>query len=202
MWFGWRGGAAPDAKPEAYLGLIAPANGFQIRSIGVDIAPGEEREYCEVARLPGAPTDEYFVSSMELANGKSSHHLALAVAAHGTWPLREVEAVGVGNRIECPGPALVFGDGIELIATIQTHYGVETLPAGVARKHYGGDFVVFDYHYANPGVESLQARSAVNFHVIDPAKVEHVAGGSVSTTSRSTSRRERRNRHGRVPLWR
>src|SRR5688572_20782492 len=57
----------PPQKPESYLGLTMPAQGFQIRSIGADIEPGEEREYCEVAQLPGAPIDEYYVSSMELA---------------------------------------------------------------------------------------------------------------------------------------
>ena len=154
-----------------------PEHGFQIRSVGADIAPGEEREYCEVARMPGAPTDEYYVSSMELANGKSSHHLGLALAAGGTHAALELEAVGVGNRIECPGPGLAFGDGTELIATIQVPYGKTTLPPGVARKHHGGDLIVFDYHYVNPGLDTLQARSAVNFHLVDPGTVEHVAEG-------------------------
>ena len=58
----------PPEKPEPYLGLTTPVHGFQIRSLGTDIAPGEEREYCEVAQIPGAPVDEYYVSSMELAN--------------------------------------------------------------------------------------------------------------------------------------
>jgi hypothetical protein len=168
---------SPPEKPEPYLGLTTPAHGFQIRSLGTDIGPGEEREYCEVAQIPGAPVDEYYVSSMELANGQPSHHLGLAIAAPGTQAARELEAVGVGNRIECPGPGLAFGEGLELIATIQKPYGKAELPAGVARKHLGGNLIVFDYHYANPGLETIQARSAVNFHLIDRDAVEHVAEG-------------------------
>jgi len=167
----------PPAEPEPYLGLAVPENGFQLRSIGAEIGPGEEREYCEIAQMPGAPTDEYYVSSLELANGTSSHHLGVAIALSGTQAAVELAALGVGNRIECPGPGLAFGEGIELIATIQQPYGTSALPSGVARKHHGGDFVVFDYHYANTGVVPIKARSAVNFHLIEPARVEHLAGG-------------------------
>lgn len=165
------------AKPDSYLGLTTPQNGFQIRSIGADIAPGEEREYCEVARIPGEPGDEYYVSSLELANGKLSHHLGLALAAPGSPAAVELAALGPGNRIECPGPGLAFGEGIELVSTIQTRYGKAELPTGVARKHHGGDLIVFDYHYANPSLETVQARSAANFHLVDPATVAHVAEG-------------------------
>jgi hypothetical protein len=164
-------------QPESYLGLSTPDRGFQIRSLGADIGPGEEREYCEVARIPGAPTDVYHVSSLELANAASSHHLALALAARGSQAELALQALGAGTRIECPGPGLAFGEGIELISTIQTRYGKAALPEGVAREYHGGDLIVFDYHYANAGLETVSARSAANFHLVDPAAVEHVAQG-------------------------
>src|SRR5262245_6441096 len=75
----------PDRSPPALdagevdLGLLPPKDGFQLRTLGGVIPPGEEHEYCEVARLPGDPTDEYYVSLIELANAPLSHHLALGV---------------------------------------------------------------------------------------------------------------------------
>jgi hypothetical protein len=169
--------AGGSPEPERYLGLAMPANGFQLRSIGAEIGPGEEHEYCEIVQIPGAVTDEYYVSSLELANAESSHHFGLAIAPSGTLAALELERLGVGNRIECPGPGLAFGEGIDVIATIQHEYGIASLPPGVARRHRGGDLVVFDYHYANAGVQPIQARSAVNFHLIDGASVQHLAQG-------------------------
>lgn len=172
------GGTAPDAPD---LDLPEPADGFQIRSAGAVIAPGEEREYCEIARLPGDASDEYYVSLIELANGPFSHHLALGVAAAGSSGEAEIDALGVGYRVECVGPRIEFGDGLEVVATIQVPHGQATLPAGVARKYVGGQYIVFDYHYANTGLEPISARSAVNFHLMDPAAVEHVAQTFVLT---------------------
>jgi hypothetical protein len=177
---------SPDggAAPEAYLGLIPPEHGFQLRSVGVDLAPGEEREYCEVVRLPGDPSDEYLVGRMELANGPYSHHLGLAVAVPGSPGEAELAAFGEGQRVECPGPGLVFGEGVQLITTIQSRYGESRLPAGVARRHRGGDLVVFDYHYANASEQSVHTESAANFHLIDAADVEHeVVGFGLNDTT-------------------
>src|SRR5262245_15187380 len=110
---------SPPAQAPPYLGLATPTDGFQVRSVGAEIAPGEEREYCEVARMPGKPGDEYYVSSIELGNGARSHHLGIAIAAPGSEAIAQLEALGVGNRVECPGPRLAFGEGIEVISTIQ-----------------------------------------------------------------------------------
>jgi hypothetical protein len=179
------GGTAPE-KPvvrstsadagELYLGLAPPADGFQLRTVGAEIGPGEEHEYCEAVQVPGNETDEYAITSIELANGPRSHHLALSFATRGSIAATHLESLGVGNHVECPGGALIrFGDGIEVIGTIQVPQSEVTLPPHVARKFHGQDYIVFDYHYANTDVEPLQARSAANFHQADPATIEHVA---------------------------
>ncbi|HVW25830.1 MAG TPA: hypothetical protein VHC69_10695 [Polyangiaceae bacterium] len=166
--------AGADAG-ELYLGLTTPTDGFQVRSVGADIGPGEEKEYCEAARLPGGPDDEYDVSLVELANGPYSHHLGLAVADVGSDAEAELEALGAGNRKECPGPLLVFGGGIDIVGTIQVPRGESRLPPHVARKFHGGQYIVFDYHYANVSTDVIHARSAANFHVVAPSTVEHFA---------------------------
>jgi hypothetical protein len=166
-----------EPLPEPYLGLTTPTSGFQLRSIGADLAPGEEREYCEVARMPGTPADDYYVSRVELGNAVGSHHLVMYVAIPGSGAEALVEAVGVGNHTECPGAAIEFGEGLELITTIQVPYGDVQLPPGVAWKYHGAQYVIFDYHYANASAQTVQARSAINFHVVDAAAVESVAQG-------------------------
>ena len=106
----------PDVPPEGGvsdavdLGLPEPTDGFQILSRGAEIAPGEEREYCEVGRLPGGADDVYYVSFIELANGSGSHHLGLGVAEVGSPSEAKLIELGEGNRVECPGPRIAFGD--------------------------------------------------------------------------------------------
>jgi len=169
------GSSSEQPTDERYLGLATPTDGFQLRSIGTEIAPSDEREYCEVGQLPGKPDDTYYVSLIELANGKSSHHFGLGVVTPGSSAETAVKALGVGNRTECPGPTIEFGEGVEIIATIQVPHGEATLPKGVARKYAGGQYIVYDYHYINTTLEPIPARSAANFHLVKLAEVEHVA---------------------------
>ena len=66
---------ASSEKATAYLGLAKPTDGFQIRSVGAEIGPGEDLEFCEVGRLPGDPDTTYIAKSFELGNETGSHHL-------------------------------------------------------------------------------------------------------------------------------
>lgn len=179
------GGAAPSSKPTAPakavepadpdLGLSLPEGGFMLHSRGAQIEPGDEREYCEVAQIPGDPGAEYYVSLIDLANGDFSHHMGLAVALPGSPAETEARAVGVGNTRECPGPLLGFGEGIEILGTTQVPRGRASLPKGVARRFHGGQYVIFNYHYYNPTEAPIAARSVAAFHVVDGGDVEHLA---------------------------
>jgi len=160
---------------EAYLGLEQPANGFQVRSIGRTIEPGTDVEFCEVAELPGSSSDVYYVNALELGNGPMSHHLIVDAAAPGTAAAEKLATLKVGDSVPCLSAESAYGDGFESVAGIQQPYGKSAFPEGVGRKYYGGQRIVFDYHYYNTGSSPVEARSAVNFHLTDEANVKHIA---------------------------
>ena len=67
----------PDCDPSE-LCLAEPDHGFQIRSVGTTIEPGEDVEFCEAVLLPGGPDDVYYVSRFEVAMTEFSHHLIVS----------------------------------------------------------------------------------------------------------------------------
>lgn len=173
-------GAPGDAgsEPDGFPGLAVPSDGFQVRSIGTEIQPGEDVEYCEVARLPGAESDHYFAKSFEFANNIGSHHLIVSAAAPGSAVEAKLKALGVGERVPCFSAENQFGnDAFVGVGGTQQPYNAVALPEGVGREYYGGQLLVFDYHYLNTREEPIPARSAVNFHLTDAASVEHIARG-------------------------
>jgi len=170
------------ADDSSYLGLAPPKDGFQIRSVGADIPVGADVEYCEVGRLPGKSTDTYYVKSFEFGNGVNSHHLIVSAATPGGPIEPKLQALGIGNRIECLSAQTAFGEvGFESVGGSQQPYASIEYPPGVGREYHGGQYVVFDYHYLNTTQETVKARSAVNFHLADAAAIEHIARGFAFT---------------------
>jgi hypothetical protein len=149
--------------------------GFQVRSIGEDIPAGQDLEFCEVAELPGDPDQEYWVNSLEFANGKSSHHLIVDVAKDGQPAEAALAALEIGDRVPCLSSQAKFGDGFEFAGGAQTPYKRFDYPEGVGRKFHGKQRFVFDYHYLNTGEDTVHALSAVNFHLTKASEVKHIA---------------------------
>jgi hypothetical protein len=163
--------AEPGASCTDAPCLEPPARGFQLRSEGSPIAPGEDVEYCEVAQIPGDPTETFHVTRIEVAMTTFSHHLILAAAA----PDSETEAqMKVGERVPCVGPG---GFGLDLLpVTASQHpYHDERYPTGVGRAYRGGSKVVFNYHYFNTSSAPIHARAAVNFHTAPARAIERLA---------------------------
>jgi hypothetical protein len=165
---------APTAD-DKYLGLSTPENGFQVRNIGKDVAPGEDVEYCEVAEMPGDPDTLYYVNRIEFGNGSASHHLIIDTAKPGTAAEAKLAEMNVGDQVECLSSQSVFGDGFEFTGGVQRPYGEVSFPPGVGRVYHGGQRFVFDFHYYNTGAETVQARSAVNFHLTEADNVKRIA---------------------------
>lgn len=172
-------GEAPPSPSTEYLGLRTPADGagFQLRTTGVDVGPGEDLEYCEVLELPGGSGETYYVGAVELANGEGSHHLVLEAVRPGGTAEAKVAEVPLAEPFDCVGGAQTFGDGdgFENVAVSQQPYFREDLPSGIGRVLHGGQRVVFDYHYYNTSDETVHARSAANFHLVAAEDVQHVA---------------------------
>jgi hypothetical protein len=162
---------APKCDGPQDLCLKAPVDGFQITSVGTEIMPGEDVEYCEVVVLPGTPDDAYVVNAFESQMTESSHHLIVAAIEAGT--ATEENAI-VGDRKECTGPD-AFGGELVPVTGSQQPYNSEMFPDGVGRTYYGGQKIVFDYHYFNTTSAPITARAAVNFHTTDPSNVSMLA---------------------------
>jgi hypothetical protein len=168
------GGSGPAVDPE--LGIAPPAAGFQVRTVGTTIAPGEDVEYCEIAEVPGEPSDVYWVSALEFANAAGSHHLIVTTATPGSPTDQELRSLDVGVRVPCLSAGAAFGaEGEESIGGTQTRLSRTDFPSGVGRRYQGGQRIVFDYHYFNAGEEPLAAKSAVNFHVAAPSTIQRIA---------------------------
>jgi hypothetical protein len=163
-------------EPEEYLGLVAPENGFQLRSRGTSIPAGADVEFCEVAELPGDPGEVYYVTNAEFANGDLSHHLIVTGAVPGSEADQNLRNYEVGDSVPCVSAELTFGEsGMVGIGGTQQRYNRIDYPPGVGREYYGGQRVVFDYHYYNTSSEPVDARSAFNLHLTDAEDVQHIA---------------------------
>src|ERR1700753_2646813 len=123
-------GAAPGQaeKPSANApkgidDLKVPTDGFQVVSQGADIGPGEDIEYCEIAELPGDPTDTYYVNSIELANAEFSHHLVVATALPDTPADAALRQMNIGDKVQCNGTNYEWPqEGLVFVASAQTPY--------------------------------------------------------------------------------
>ncbi len=166
-----------DTTPETYLGLEVPADGFQVRNVGATIPPGADQEFCEVAELPGDPSTTYFVGGIDIANGEGSHHLILNAAPPGGTADAKLREMDIGERVPCVAAEMAFGTDLVGIGGVQTPRGEIRHLEGLAQKYFGGQRVVFDYHYYNTTDCPIEARSAFNFHLVDGDTVKQLVGG-------------------------
>ncbi len=163
-------GGPKENCDELGLCLTEPASGFQVRSEGYEIQPGEDVEYCEVVVLPGDPSTTYYVTRFEVAMTEFSHHLIVSAIEPGT----ETDAnAAPGDRVPCTGGD-VFGGEVIPVTGSQQPYHDTTYPERVGRVYTGGQKLVFDYHYFNTAQEPISARAAVNFHTTDAANIDRI----------------------------
>ncbi len=153
--------------------LDAPAEGFQVRSVGGEIESGADVEYCEVVQLPGTADDTYYVKGFESIMTRGSHHLIVSAVIPGSDTDKNTT---VGERAECITGS-VWGDDLTDVTGQQLPEHQEAYPAGVGKVFKGGQKVIFDYHYFNATDKPLQARAAVNFLTTAAENIEHEAQG-------------------------
>jgi hypothetical protein len=153
--------------------LDPPAEGFQVRSVGGEIEPGTDVEYCEVVQLPGTADDTYYVKGFESVMTRGSHHLIVSAVIPGSDTDKNTK---VGDRVECITGS-VWGDDLTDVTGQQLPEHAEAYPAGVGKVFLGGQKVIFDYHYFNATDNPLQARAAVNFLTTASENIEHEAQG-------------------------
>jgi hypothetical protein len=172
-------GAGPDAAPSsddtAYLGIAAPRAGFRLKTRGAPVPNGGDTEICEVAELPGTPDQEYIVGTVELGNGRASHHLIVSVAQPGSMADKKLRSLPVGTQTPCVSAQIEYGEGMVTVTGSQTSLSKYSLPSGIGLRLRGGQRVVFDYHYFNFSGAELKAESAAAFHTLGPSEVKNIA---------------------------
>jgi hypothetical protein len=169
---------AGAASGPLYLGLspLAPGEGFQVRTIGADVPVGQEIEYCEVAQLPGNPGELYWVNDIELGNGQGSHHLLMSAAIPGSPAEQKIKELKIGDHVSCISAQVAFGEvGLPTEAGVQTRHDRFKMPKGVGAKYYGGQYLIFDYHFLNTSSDTIHALSAANLRITDAASITHEA---------------------------
>jgi hypothetical protein len=158
---------ASECREEPCLAI--PEQGFQLRSKGATIAPGEEVEYCEVLQLPGDPSVTHYVNRFESKTTSSAHHFTVVAISPGTPA--EAAAV-VGQRTICvAGPPGNYYD-YKPVTNSQHPSHSNDFPPGVGRKFQGGQKLIFNYHYLNATSKAVPGLAAVNFHTVDASKVQ------------------------------
>ncbi len=164
----------PDAgeqvtECEDYVCLDLPVQGFQIKNVGVEILPQEDVEYCETLVLPGSPGEVYYVSGFESKMTLGSHHLIVSAAEVGSATEAEMT---VGELYRCVGAR---GNDLTGVTGQQLPYHQESFPPGVGKIFYGGQKVVFNFHYLNTGDSTVWAQAVVNFVTTDEASIQKIA---------------------------
>lgn len=161
---------APTCSAPDEVCLQAPEKGFQIQSDRVEIAAGQDIEFCEIVAAPGDPSETYYVNAFESQMTAGSHHLIVSAIDVGSEDEGDYE---VGDRFECFGMS-GFAGTTNLTGSQAPYYGY-AFPEGVGKIVRGGQLIIVNYHYFNTSAAPIQAEMAINFHTTDAAKVQHVA---------------------------
>jgi hypothetical protein len=149
--------------------MEVPGAGFQLRSSGVMIEPGEDVEYCEVVQLPGDASETIYVNRFESKTTNAAHHFTVVAVVPGS----EADASMLhGQRTTCVGgPPGNYWD-YTAVTNSQHPSHTDVLPPGAGRKFQGGQKLIFNYHYLNASTKPLFGSAAVNFHTVESTKVE------------------------------
>jgi hypothetical protein len=169
-----RATAAADASGAAVgsdsLTLALPDHGFQLRTIGTEIEAGQDTEYCEVVALPGAESQIYDVSEIEIEMVKHSHHLIVSGVDEA---LPKYADLRVGEVTHCIGAQELTGiAGATMVAGSQKDHFVVKYPPGVGLEFHGGQKLIFDYHYFNTEDAPIHTGHRLNFHTV--GSLEHI----------------------------
>jgi hypothetical protein len=145
------------------LRLEEPERGVQLATVGREIAPGEDEEWCEVVELPGDSDEVYFVARTEVEMTAYSHHLIVSVAPEGSESLVDLP---LHEPMRCAG-AHQLGADLTNLAGSGRAYTEAVMPEGIGFQLHGGQRVVFDYHAFNSSEEPIQSRHRLNLHFVD-----------------------------------
>jgi copper type II ascorbate-dependent monooxygenase-like protein len=152
--------------------LRRPRRGLQVRLDPITVAPGSEREVCQLVTLPNRRPMNAREISIAMPSGATytSHHFAIflfegeSTAAIPSGPFDRVGCAGVGDTIVSP-----------ILAFVQRHRQDIRFPAGVAVALAPHQRLLLNSHYINGGTEPVTIDVATNFHAAPKRSVRHHA---------------------------
>jgi hypothetical protein len=142
---------------------------------GTAIDPGSDIEWCEVQQFPGTAGQAYYVNAIDFWKAPFSHHMFLSAVKRGSAAETAASALGVGNKTQCVNASGAFGDGTVTIGGAAKSEQSVHYPPGVGLVFYGGQKLLFDYHYYNTSESTVKAQAGANFHLVSEADVKKVA---------------------------
>jgi len=160
------GETSPDATTEVAAetttpstDLLPPAQGFQIKSPPITVAPATEETYCYYFTLP--LEEAVGVKRWESRMTAGSHHLIVYLTAEADAPDGTVTP-------DCDG----FGGGISNVPvwtySSQTRTGETVMPPGVGMTLGKQQHGYVQMHYLNPTLEPLEVQITVNGETFAP----------------------------------
>jgi hypothetical protein len=145
------------------LSLEKPERGVQVATVGREIQPGEDEEWCEIVELPGDDDDEYFVAKTEVAMTPYSHHLIISIAPAGSDSLVDLP---LHEPMRCAG-AHELGADLTNLAGSAKPYTESVMPDGIGFTLRGGQRLVFNYHAFNTSEDPIRSQHRLNLHFVD-----------------------------------
>src|SRR5438093_5619749 len=169
--------------------LRRPRHGLQVRLSPITVAPGSEREVCQLVTLPNRKAMDASEITMAMPSGTTytSHHFAIFLyqGEHPegipSGPFDRVGCAGVGDQVVSP-----------ILAFVQRPRQTIRFPSGVAVALGPHQRLLLNSHYLNGGTEPVTIDVAVDFRAARRARCATTRGASSSARSTSTCRPARR----------
>jgi len=150
--------------------LRRPRHGLQVRLSPITVAPGSEREVCQLVTLPNRKAMDASEITMAMPSGATytSHHFAIFLyqGEHPEGiprgPFDRVGCAGVGDQVVSP-----------ILAFVQRPRQTIRFPTGVAVALGPHQRLLLNSHYLNGGTEPVTIDVAVNFRAARKGTVSH-----------------------------
>src|SRR2546428_12210056 len=150
--------------------LRRPRHGLQVRLAPITVAPGSEREVCQLVTLPNRKAMDASEITMAMPSGATytSHHFAIFLyqgenpQGIPSGPFDRVGCAGVGDQIVSP-----------ILAFVQRPRQTIRFPPGVAVALGPHQRLLLNSHYLNGSSEPVTIDVAVNFVAARKRTVSH-----------------------------
>lgn len=171
-------GPAPvdPTDPGETIELPTPNEGFQVAVSPVTLEPGEERYFCQFARVP--VDGDIDVGRIESLFGTGAHHLILIVLdeiyVDDTFLCDGLALSGVGAHTGLGPLAGRFLYGAQTAGQLNPRTALE-LPEGAGIRLRAGQTLLFNYHWQNARSTPIVARAVTNFHAVPGGRADRLA---------------------------